>query len=230
MSARQHAPPTTITLSLARSRSSWNGEDDYIVTQMDNHASVYVRAYQASETQKSTISGGYEVAFLFWTGEVVVFGQDCDWATIRYNVSDILTYQQEYKIGVDLVDESMKIYIDGHHTISYNMSATNCLAGSIGFKTFYRRVQMTRVLMIRQRLSYTHRPSLLQRYGSAQPHGRQHVDADSSRPRPRRLVIPIPPFLLELGTRAPPPYLIPSACLRLARYSRAMPPLARNRW
>ena len=121
-------PANTLTTPLSRSHAQ--------VTQMDNHASVYVRAYQASETQKSTISGGYEVAFLFWTGEVVVFGQDCDWATIRYNVSDILTYQQEYKIGVDLVDESMKIYIDGHHTISYNMSATNCLAGSIGFKTF----------------------------------------------------------------------------------------------
>merc|ERR1711918_134762 len=67
---------------------------------------------QVAETQQSTISGGYEIAFLFWTGEVVVFGQDCDWATIRYNVSDILTYQQEYKIGVDLKDEAMKIYID----------------------------------------------------------------------------------------------------------------------
>merc|ERR1712031_90819 len=91
-----------------------NGEDDYIVTQMDNHASVYVRAYQASETQKSTISGGYEVAFLFWTGE----------------------------IGVDLKDEAIKIYIDGHHTISYNMSAVNCLAGSIGFKTFYSDLEV----------------------------------------------------------------------------------------
>merc|ERR1711988_623034 len=71
-----------------------------------------------------------------------VFGQDCDWATIRYNVSDILTYQQEYKIGVDLKDEAMKIYIDGHHTISYNMSAVNCLAGSIGFKTFYSDLEV----------------------------------------------------------------------------------------
>merc|ERR1711998_736267 len=69
-------------------------------------------------------------------------GQDCDWATIRYNVSDILTYQQEYKIGVDLADEAMKIYIDGHHTISYNMSAVNCLAGSIGFKTFYSDMEV----------------------------------------------------------------------------------------
>jgi len=134
---------TEFTLSAtARYDFNWNGEDDYIVTQMDNHASVYVRAYQASETQKSTISGGYEIAFLFWTGEVVVFGQDCDWATVRYNVSDILTYQQEYKIGVDLVDEAMKIYIDGHHTISYNMSAVNCLAGSIGFKTFYSDLEV----------------------------------------------------------------------------------------
>merc|ERR1711908_185490 len=125
---------TEFTLSAtARYDFNWNGEDDYIVTQMDN---------QASETQKSTISGGYEIAFLFWTGEVVVFGQDCDWATIRYNVSDILTYQQEYKIGVDLVDEAMKIYIDGHHTISYNMSAVNCLAGSIGFKTFYSDLEV----------------------------------------------------------------------------------------
>ena len=47
-----------------------------------------------------------------------------------------------HKIGVDLVDESMKIYIDGHHTISYNMSATNCLAGSIGFKTFYSDMEV----------------------------------------------------------------------------------------
>jgi hypothetical protein len=134
---------TEFTLSAtARYDFNWNGEDDYIVTQMDNHASVYVRAYQASETQKSTISGGYEIAFLFWTGEVVVFGNDCDWATIRYNVSDIITYQQEYKIGVDLKDEAMKIYIDGHHTISYNMSAVNCLAGSIGFKTFYSDLEV----------------------------------------------------------------------------------------
>merc|ERR1712046_450102 len=87
----------------ARYDFNWHGEDDYIVTQMDNHASVYVRAYQAS---------------------------------------DILTYQQEYKIGVDLKDEAMKIYIDGHHTISYNMSAVNCLAGSIGFKTFYSDLEV----------------------------------------------------------------------------------------
>merc|ERR1711908_7151 len=59
-----------------------------------------------------------------------------------YNVSDILTYQQEYKIGVDLKDEAMKIYIDGQHTISYNMSAVNCLAGSIGFKTFYSDLEV----------------------------------------------------------------------------------------
>merc|ERR1712022_4001 len=38
---------TEFTLSAtARYDFNWNGEDDYIVTHLDNHASVYVRAYQ----------------------------------------------------------------------------------------------------------------------------------------------------------------------------------------
>merc|ERR1740138_343961 len=110
------------------------------------------------------ISGGYEIAFLFWTGEVVVFGNDCDWATIRYNVSDIITYQQEYKIGVDLKDEAMKIYIDGHH---------------------HHLVQHVRRELPRwlDRLQ-----DLLLRPRGPQPHGRELVDADPRRPWSRRLV------------------------------------------
>merc|ERR1711924_119828 len=148
----------------ARYDFNWNGEDDYIVTHMDNHASVYVRAYQASETQKSTISGGYEIAFLFWTGEVVVFGQDCDWATIRYNVGHphLPARVQDRRRPQGRGHEDLHRW-PPHHLVQHVRGELPC--GLHWFQDF------------------------LQRPGGAQPHGRELVDADPFGSWPRRVVM-----------------------------------------